>query len=141
MFLFINVVNISDSERIPKEDKGRRPWKKPSSNQSHFFQMCFLCLEEFSSCGLGGLSESGLTAPPRGALSNSRQHLAATSPARPPSLLFFPLFFAALIANTCGLFPGPAAKPTELALSSALRHVLGLRGGRSHLSSEKVSLR
>lgn len=52
-----------------------------------------------SSAAVVGLGEAcvweyGLTAPPRGAVNISQQHLSATSPAPPPSL-FFPLFFAA----------------------------------------------
>lgn len=72
--------------------------------------------------------ERGLTAPPRGALRNSHQHLAATSPAHPPHPhppSTFHSFLLLLIANTCGVFPGSIAKPTVRALSSALRHVPG----------------
>lgn len=121
---------LGDTEWNPWEDKGKRPWKKPSTNPSHFFQMWLLCLEKFSSCGLGGglcesvdpqrhLEELWATAnniwPPRPPLTPPHPH--------PPSS--FHSFLLLLIANTCGVFPGSTAKPTVRALSSALRHVPG----------------
>lgn len=85
---------LGDSEWKLWEDKGRRPWKKPSTSPSHFFQMWLHCLEEFSSCGLGEACVWEL---------DSQRHLKELwttasnicPPRRPPPSSFFPLFFAA----------------------------------------------